>query len=64
MSENQQHTLAAESSAPSQTLPAHPTDAQRPLLTDEQLAHLPAQHPLRAGQVRVAGMDGRLWQTG
>ena len=56
MSENQQHTLPAESSAPSQTLPTHPTDAQRPLLTDEQLAHLPAQHPLRAGTAASSPM--------
>lgn len=56
MSENQQHTPSAESSAPSQTLPAHPTDAQRPLLTDEQLAHLPAQHPLRAGTAASSPM--------
>jgi len=54
MSENQHTTPASENgpaSAASQApaLPAHPTDAQRPLLTDEQLAHLPANHPLRAG---------------
>ena len=50
MSENQHTTPAsAQGTAQAPSLPAHPTDAQRPLLTDEQLAHLPANHPLRAG---------------
>ncbi len=56
MSENQHTTPASEKgpasaqgTAQAPSLPAHPTDAQRPLLTDEQLAHLPANHPLRAG---------------
>ena len=50
MSENQHTTPAsAQGTAQAPALPAHPTDAQRPLLTDEQLAHLPANHPLRAG---------------
>ena len=56
MSENQHTTPASENgpasaqgTAQAPALPAHPTDAQRPLLTDEQLAHLPANHPLRAG---------------
>ena len=56
MSENQHTTPASENgpasaqgTAQAPSLPAHPTDAQRPLLTDEQLAHLPANHPLRAG---------------
>ena len=55
MSENQHTTPASENgpasaqgTAQAPSLPAHPTDAQRPLLTDEQLAHLPANHPLRA----------------
>ncbi len=52
MSENQHTTLASDKGSASEkgpasaaaqapALPAHPTDAQRPLLTDEQLAHLP-----------------------
>lgn len=50
MSENQHTTPASEkgpasAAAQEPALPAHPTDAQRPLLTDEQLAHLPANHP-------------------
>ena len=61
MSENQQHTHPADPLAPS--LPPHPTDIQRPLLTDEQLAHLPVAHPLRAGTAAsspmLAALTGR-----
>ena len=59
MTETQQPQRAANGADSQQsrsTVGAHPRDRQRDLLTEAQLSHLSASHPLRAAQTADSPM--------